>query len=125
MRLDVQTDQRNADEVAFRLLLLSLCDLEPHHGGWRASDLPDLCDADIEVICRLEGPEIDLDVATLIEAKAEGRNPAVLLPAMFQAACKAAIFPAVQEMAERRREQDAQECALDMRCRRAGYRVQA
>ena len=100
------TKERNADEIALTLLVKSLADDEPHCGGWRAEDLRDLTDSDVSLICRIRAVDIDLDVTALIEAKAEGRNPAVLIPALFQSACKAAIFCDVQEKCARREEWD-------------------
>lgn len=119
------TKERNADEIQITLLVKQLADLEPHCGGWQASDLPDLSNADIEAICRARAVDMDLSTIDLIEAKGSGRNPAVLLPVLFQQACKAAIFPDVQDEAARQGEIRDEECAQAEFNRRAGFLVEA
>src|SRR6185312_7513323 len=106
------TQQRNADEVAYLLLIQSLADLEPR-SGWTAADLPELAEPNVQLICRLRTVHVTEQLVKhlgdFVELKGEGRNPAVLLPGLIEGACRRAIFHEVQEECARREEFDAQE----------------
>jgi len=123
----MNTQQRNADEVAYLLLIQSLADLEPRASGWTAADLPELAEHNVQLICRLRTVDVTdqlvKHVGDFVELKGFGKNPAVLLPGLIEGACRRAIFPEVQEECARREEFDAQERATDAHCRRAGFRV--
>lgn len=107
------TKERNADEVAYLLLIQSLADLEPRVSGWTAADLPELAEPNVQLICRLRAVDVTDQLANhigdLVEIKGEGRNPAVILSGLIEGACRRAIFPEVQEECARREEFDAQE----------------
>jgi len=107
----MSTQQRNADEVAYLLLIQSLADLEPRASGWTAADLPELAEPDVQLICRLRTVDVTDQLANhigdFVELKGEGRNPAVILAGLLEGACRRAIFPEVQEECARREEFDA------------------
>ena len=105
------SQQRNADEVSFTILIQSLSDLQPHCGGWTAADLPELHDDAVQLICRVRTTDVAdalaRDIGDIPEFKGSGHNPAVLLPALLEGACRRAIFHEVQEECARREEFDA------------------
>jgi hypothetical protein len=105
------TEGRNADEVALALLVQSLADLEPNRSGWTAADLPELHEDAVQLICRIRSVDVTdqlvKQVGDFVELKAEGHNPAVILPGLIEGACRRAIFHEVQEECARREEFDA------------------
>lgn len=110
----------NPDEVTYTLLLQAMADLEPRASGWTASDLPELHDDAVQLICRVRTVDVADQLANhlsdLVELKGCGHNPAVILPGLIEGACRRAIFPEVQEECARREEFDAVEArATDAR----------
>lgn len=125
----MHTKQRNADEVAFTLLVQALADLEPNRTAWTAADLPELAEENVQLICRMRSVDVTDQLANqledFVELKGCGRNPATILPGLMEGACRRAIFPDVQEECARREEFDAQERATDHAMYRGGFRVNA
>jgi len=107
------SQQRNADEVSFTILIQSLSDLQPHCGGWTAADLPVLHDDAVQLICRVRAVGVTDQLAKhleyFVELKGSGRNPATILPGLIEGACRCAIFHDVQAECARREEYEATE----------------
>jgi hypothetical protein len=108
----MHTKERSADEVAYTLLIQAMADLEPR-SGWTAADLPELADENVQLICRVRTTDVAdalaRDIGDIPELKGCGHNPAVILPALLEGACRRAIFHEVQEECVRREEFDAVE----------------
>jgi hypothetical protein len=103
----------NAAEAAYWNLTSRAADLEPHHGGWCASDLPTLTSDEVRIVLRVRRIEVGdelarIDIADFVESLEAGAPEDQLYAVFFKRAmeqsARAVLFRDAQDEAVRRLE---------------------